>query len=358
MTLLEFITDLQSQGFTDKEVFDKAQEFKKNNAAEEVVEENEVVEETEAVEETVEEVEEGNSNDSPPADADVDQTVVASEETEATELISEDGSLESEETTVQETVNPQDVVVNAPAGSEERKQQYIAKRWQFDATIPGFKKQEKEIESTLQDYDYYAKFGDELMEVSIGDLERAGWDMNALINPESGSKVKYSDKSGGQTVKVSKAKYFTLNRDNNPEVAETLEFSRTGAAAKVDTEGIRNTAAETYFGLSGIEDSNRGGLSEKYGENYKADYKKLSSSEAKALGLDTDMRGGKTDPKLISQAYLYDDYLKAKLGDRYAEYVKYQENPDEFKFPKKVTDYAAKAEEEKQRNNNNNNNST
>ena len=31
MTLLEFITDLQSQGFTDKEVFDKAQEFKKNN---------------------------------------------------------------------------------------------------------------------------------------------------------------------------------------------------------------------------------------------------------------------------------------------------------------------------------------
>ena len=40
MTLLEFITDLQSQGFTDKEVFDKAQEFKKNNATEEVDEEN------------------------------------------------------------------------------------------------------------------------------------------------------------------------------------------------------------------------------------------------------------------------------------------------------------------------------
>jgi len=44
MTLLEFITDLQSQGFTDKEVFDKAQEFKKNNAAKEEVEETEVVE--------------------------------------------------------------------------------------------------------------------------------------------------------------------------------------------------------------------------------------------------------------------------------------------------------------------------
>jgi hypothetical protein len=93
MTLLEFITDLQSQGFTDKEVFDKAQEFKKNNATEEVVKE------TEVVEETVEEVEEGNSNDSPPTDADVDQTVVASEETEVTESTSEDGSLESEEQT-------------------------------------------------------------------------------------------------------------------------------------------------------------------------------------------------------------------------------------------------------------------
>ncbi len=50
MTLLEFITDLQSQGFTDKEVFDKAQEFKKNNATEEVVEE-----EVEASEELAEE---------------------------------------------------------------------------------------------------------------------------------------------------------------------------------------------------------------------------------------------------------------------------------------------------------------
>jgi len=30
MTLLEFITDLQSKGFTDKEVFDQAQEFKKH----------------------------------------------------------------------------------------------------------------------------------------------------------------------------------------------------------------------------------------------------------------------------------------------------------------------------------------
>ena len=68
MTLLEFITDLQSQGFTDKEVYDKAQEFKKNNATEEVVEE------------TVKDVEVGNSNDSLPTGADVDQDNVAPQE--------------------------------------------------------------------------------------------------------------------------------------------------------------------------------------------------------------------------------------------------------------------------------------
>ena len=130
MTLLEFITDLQSKGLTDKEVFDKAQEFKGRTKPEEIVEEN--TEQEEVVEETVEEVQEGNSNDSPPADADVDQTVVASEETEVTESISEDGSLE-----LQEEINPEDVVIDAPVGSEERKQQYIAKGWALDKTTPG-----------------------------------------------------------------------------------------------------------------------------------------------------------------------------------------------------------------------------
>jgi len=88
MTLLEFITDLQSQGFTDKEVFDKAQEFKKNNATEEVVEETEVVEEI---------VEVGNSNDSPPTGADVNQTTAAPDKKETTDLILEDGSSVSAE---------------------------------------------------------------------------------------------------------------------------------------------------------------------------------------------------------------------------------------------------------------------
>ena len=149
MTLLEFITDLQSQGFTDKEVFDKAQEFKKNNATEEVVKE------TEVVEETVEEVEEGNSNDSPPTDADVDQTVVASEETEVTESTSEDGSLESEEQT--ESV-----------------------------VIPTFKA--PEVIEDINDLDFKALYGDELMEVSVGDMERASLNMDALVNTDSGSK--------------------------------------------------------------------------------------------------------------------------------------------------------------------------
>ena len=48
--------------------------------------------ETEEVEEVEEVVEEGNSNDLPPAGADVDQEIVAPESTEATESQSEDGS--------------------------------------------------------------------------------------------------------------------------------------------------------------------------------------------------------------------------------------------------------------------------
>ena len=111
MTLLEFITDLQSKGLTDKEVFDQAQEFKKSQATEEIVEDTEVVEETvEEVEkiEEIENVEEGNSNDSPPTGADVDQTVVAPEETEVTESESENGSLELQENA---KVNVPEVVV-------------------------------------------------------------------------------------------------------------------------------------------------------------------------------------------------------------------------------------------------------
>ena len=53
--------------------------------------------ETEEVEEVEEVVEEGNSNDLPPAGADVDQEIVAPEDTEATESQSEDGSSESQD---------------------------------------------------------------------------------------------------------------------------------------------------------------------------------------------------------------------------------------------------------------------
>ena len=81
MTLLEYITDLQSQGLSSEEIFAKAQEFKGRTKPEEAVEET---------------VEEGNSNDLQPTDADVDQTVVASD-IDNTELGSEDGSLESQE---------------------------------------------------------------------------------------------------------------------------------------------------------------------------------------------------------------------------------------------------------------------
>ena len=132
MTLLEFITDLQSKGLTDKEVFDQAQEFKKSQATEEIVED------TEVVEETVEEVEEGNSNDSPPTGADVDQTVVAPEETEATVLESENGSVVSEKT-------------------------------KADVVIPA--REEIEIIENASELDYRSLFLDETMKVSILEYE-------------------------------------------------------------------------------------------------------------------------------------------------------------------------------------------
>jgi len=77
MTLLEYITDLQSQGLSSEEIFAKAQEFKGRAKPEEVVEEI---------------VEEGNQNDSQTEGADVDQDNVAPQQSD-TESISEDGSL-------------------------------------------------------------------------------------------------------------------------------------------------------------------------------------------------------------------------------------------------------------------------
>ena len=78
MTLLEYITDLQSQGLSGEEIFAKAQEFKGRTKPEEVVEEI---------------VEEGNQNDSQTEGADVDQDNVAPQQSD-TEFILENGSLD------------------------------------------------------------------------------------------------------------------------------------------------------------------------------------------------------------------------------------------------------------------------
>ncbi len=299
MTLLEFITDLQSQGFTDKEVFDKAQEFKKNNATEKVVEETEIAEETVEEVEDVEEIEEGNSNDSPPADADVDQTVVASEETETTESISEDGSLESEEQT-------ESVVLPA--------------------------REKIDVIENIDDLDYRALFGDQTMKISIREYKRAGMDMSSKIMQQ---------KSGNQMVEVNKGDFFTLNRENNPDFEEALYMIKEGAAAKVDDEGILKTAKEGYFGTQDLKQSLAGVKSTKM-----QPYLKLDAKEANTLGI-KDAKGRNPDSKLTAQQFLYDDYLKAKLGDRYEDYIKYQENPDKFEFPKEIMDASVKAEEAK-----------
>ena len=297
MTLLEFITDLQSQGFTDKEVFDKAQEFKKNKATEEVVEETEVAEETvEEVEDVqeVEEVEEGNSNDSPPADADVDQTVVASEETETTESISEDGSLESQEKKEE---------INVPA-------------------------------AVVEDFD--SIYGEKTMAISFGDLRRTGLELPDIVKSTAGSgrtRIKVSDFLNSPEQTKRRQDFFNLQKNLKP-----------------DSEKTKDIAVENYFAVSQIEKPTTGGLDERFGDNYRDEYVKLSKTEAQALGITKDMKGRLVgqDGQPSNARYNYDDYLKGKLGDRYDEYIKYQENPDGFKFPPEVIIDSEKREIEKQ----------
>jgi len=301
MTLLEFITDLQSQGFTDKEVFDKAQEFKKNKATEEVVEETEVAEETvEEVEdvekvEEVEEVEEGNSNDSTQADADVDQTVVASEETETTESISEDGSLESQEKKEE---------INVPA-------------------------------AVVEDFD--SIYGEKTMAISFGDLRRTGLELPDIVKSTAGSgrtRIKVSDFLNSPEQTKRRQDFFNLQKNLKP-----------------DSEKTKDIAVENYFAVSQIEKPSSGGISKKgFGDNYRDEYVKLSKTEAQALGITKDMKGRLVgqDGQPSNARYNYDDYLKGKLGDRYDEYIKYQENPDGFKFPPEVIIDSEKREIEKQ----------
>ena len=295
MTLLEFITDLQSKGLTDKEVFDQAQEFKKSQATEEVVEENT---EEEVVEETVEEIEEGNSNDSPPTGADVDQTVVAPE-TEVTESQSEDGSVE-----LQEEINPADVVIDAPVGSEERKQQYIAKGWALDETTPGYEKEQELIENFEPDYSMYdSADGDNIDEydgttttLNEADLKKYNIDK---------SKAKMNGSYDGYIVKKSD---FYGSEGMQKRVKE-LDQSFQDYMPK--PEDVIAAAPGIMFGdLVSERDLQEGG----------GKFKKLKYQQ---LGFDT-----------------YDDYLKSELGDKYADYVKYKENPKQFQFSTSILDQA------------------
>ena len=79
MTLLEYITDLQSQGLSGEEIFAKAQEFKGRTKPEEVVEEVK----TDVV--------------ADPVDAAAATKPENASEIKDTELESENGSLESQE---------------------------------------------------------------------------------------------------------------------------------------------------------------------------------------------------------------------------------------------------------------------
>ena len=323
MTLLEKITELQSQGLSSEEVFAQAQEFKGRIKPEET----EVVEEiTEPVKE-VEVVEEiAKTQDSAGVDPTVESNNTGSEPV--------DGSSE---------LPVEEIAVDAPVGSEERKQQYVDKGWAFDDTIPGNEEEKDIINQLPLDVDLVEKFGEETIMISMGEYERSGFDMDAKINPNSN--VTYAMKGGGQKVSVLKSDFY----NSPPQIKKREEYFKFVNAIEVDAEETLDTAGKNYFGLEGLEEATTGGLSVKYGENYQKEYTKLSVNEARALGLTNDMKGRKVGDKSqpSEAAYHYDDYLKAKLGDRYDEYVKFKEKPNEFEFPANVLKDSESKEKEK-----------
>jgi hypothetical protein len=287
MNKLEYIESLIAQGANSNEVFEKARQYDIDNPVE-----------TEVVEETVEEIEEGNSNDSPPTGADVDQTVVAPE-TEVTESQSEDGSVES-----QEKINPADVVIDAPVGSEERKQQYIAKGWALDETTPGYEKEQELIENFEPDYSTYDsadgyypnEYDGTTTTLSEAELEEYNIDK---------SKAKLDDSYDGYIVKKSD---FYGSEGMQKRVKE-LDQSFKDYMPKA--EDVTAAAPGIMFGeLVGKREMQEGGG-------------KLKKLKYQQLGFDT-----------------HDDYLKSELGDKYADYVTYEQNPEKFPFPTSVLDQA------------------
>ena len=323
MTLLEKITELQSQGLSSEEVFAQAQEFKGRIKPEET----EVVEEiTEPVKE-VEVVEEiAKTQDSAGVDPTVESNNTGSEPV--------DGSSE---------LPVEEIAVDAPVGSEERKQQYVDKGWAFDDTIPGNEEEKDIINQLPLDVDLVEKFGEETIMISMGEYERSGFDMDAKINPNSN--VTYAMKGGGQKVSVLKSDFY----NSPPQIKKREEYFKFVNAIEVDAEETLDTAGKNYFGLEGLEKATTGGLSAKFGDNYKDEYVKLSKTEAQALGITKDMKGRSVgqDGQPPNARYNYDDYLKGKLGDRYDEYVKFKEKPDEFEFPANVLKDSESKEKEK-----------
>ena len=83
MTKKEYIKSLINQNIPGDKMFELVRQWEIDNP------------QTEEVEEVTEAVQEGNSNDLPPAGADVDQEIVAPEDTEVTESTSENGFSES-----------------------------------------------------------------------------------------------------------------------------------------------------------------------------------------------------------------------------------------------------------------------
>ena len=165
MTEAEYLNQLIEQGYSTEQAMNKLDEavdtFDEETALEAVL--------TPEVKDQEKEEEVVKTRDS----AGTIPTVESTENMES-ELV--DGSSE---------LPVEEIVVDAPVGSEERKQQYIDKGWAFDDTIPGNEEEQDIINQLPLDVDLVEKFGEETIMISMGEYERSGFDMDAKINPNS-----------------------------------------------------------------------------------------------------------------------------------------------------------------------------
>jgi hypothetical protein len=364
MTLLEYITDLQSQGLSGEEIFAKAQEFKGRTKPEEVIEEV---------------VEEGNQNDSQTEGADVDQDNVAPQQSN-TEFILENGSLDLQPqglsnkkglgssqfmsdamnniTTdilgnrfTEKKITNEDILKNYKIGSPQRTAMYIELGLQPDETI------DQEL-FELQKNQQNQKKPEEMTvgEITIGALKnipiglRSGWESVkamatnfiedvagegaadflvgemgegsiSFIDPETNKEINYNDN------KEKWLELSRLDRRNDTEVkkiysgdkkevgaaAELFVLEKFRKKARIDLEKINVGSIVEEFDISNIKDTEFSSGKKLYGGILTA-FGGLVETALPAVIT----RGASLIPQITAPMYV--DYNIAKANSLYGDF--------------------------------------